>query len=301
MSKSQTIQDSRVKGFLSLFGAAFIYGTFGVLIRFISPMFGDNFQVVVRFFLAFLFILSFLIVRRKSISLPKTVLLKTIILGVVFVFVVILFTYSVLNTKLVNTVFLLYAGSITSSFLIGTFLFKENVTKNKLFAILIAFIGVAMYGNALFGLSLGIVTGLGSGLCDGIQNSIRRTLKGFDRNLVLLYSFASGSLVALIISLISGEQMIKSVSILPIIVTIIYALLLLTLGNFLLYGFQHFDVNIGTVILSMELVFALIFGLIIYKEIPSAKELIGGFLIFTASILSSIDMKSLHAKFKSKI
>jgi drug/metabolite transporter (DMT)-like permease len=179
--------------------------------------------------------------------------------------------------------------------------FKESVTKNKVLAIIAVFIGIAMYGNALAGLSLGILAALGSGLCDGVQNSIRRTLKGVDRNLVLLYSFASGAVVALVISFFSGEQMIKFVSILPMVVTLIYALLLLTLGNFLLYGFQHFDVNIATVILSMELVFALIFGLVLYREMPTGSELFGGLLIFLASVLSGIDVKALHAKLRANL
>lgn len=296
MTTDQPAVSKRLKGFFSLFGAAFIYGTFGVLVRYISPMFGDDFQVFVRFILAFIIMLSFLLIRKKSMYLPIRTLLKALLLGVVFVFVVLLYTYSVLNTKLANTVFLLYAGSITSSFIIGTFIFKERVNKSKLIAIGAAIVGIAMFGNALTGLGLGLMAGLGSGLGDGIQNSIRRTLRGVDRNLVLLYSFGSGAIIALLISLLSGEQMLKTVTVLPIIVIFAYALLLLTLGNFLLYGFQHFDVNVGTVILSMELVFALIFGLVFYRELPTGYQLLGGCLIFIASVVSGVDFKFLHKR-----
>jgi drug/metabolite transporter (DMT)-like permease len=85
VSQDQPAQSDRVKGFFSLFGAAFIYGTFGVLIRYISPMFGDNFQVFVRFSLAFIIMALFLAIRKKSMVLPLHTLLRALVLGFVFV------------------------------------------------------------------------------------------------------------------------------------------------------------------------------------------------------------------------
>jgi len=298
MDELERVQNSSTKGFFSLLGAAFIYGTFGILIRYISPGFGDNFQIVVRFFLAFLFIFFFNRITKQTKGLPKRVFLKAMILGIISAIITVFFTYSVLNTKLTNSVVLLYAGSLTSSFLIGTFYFKESVTKTKLATFIIAFIGIAMYSDALFSFSFGILTGLVSGVFDGIENSIRRTLKEINRNIILQYFFAFGFLFSLMVTFLSGEHMIKNVSISIVAVTIIYALLIIILSNLLLYGFQHFDVNIGTVILSMEFVFTLLIGVILYKEIPTQKEFFGGFLIFTASVLTGISAKKSRMKFK---
>lgn len=282
---------SRLKGFSSLLVAAFIYGLFGVLVRYISPMFGDNFQVALRFILAALIITIFNFLRNDIRKFPRNNLIKISLLGVAFACVGLLLTYSVLNTKLANTVFLLYAGSLTSAFLIGTFVFKEKVTIMKTVAIAMASIGISMYSDVILGLSLGIITGLAAGIFDGIQNSLRKTLKEINRNVVLQYSYIAGSIFAIIVTFISGEQILKSFSLIPIGVIIFYAVLLLILGNFLLYGFQHYDVNLGTVVLSLELVFALLFGFFLYREIPTTKELIGGSFIFIASILSGIGSK----------
>lgn len=179
-------------------------------------------------------------------------------------------------------------------------MFKEKVTITKIIAIIMTFIGIAMYSDVILGLSLGIITGLAAGIFDGIQNSIRKTLKEINRNVVLQYSYIAGSLLAILITVISGEQIVKSFSIFPVIIIIFYAILLLFLGNFLLYGFQHFDVNIGTIVLSMELVFALLFGFFLFKELPTTKELIGGSFIFVAAILSGVDIKQLILKLKAK-
>lgn len=286
------------KGFYALTGAAFIYATFGVIIRFLSPAFGDNFQVLARFFVAAAIISVFNIITGKASRLAGKTILRISALGIAFVSVVLLFTYSINNTKIANTVFLLYAGSLTSSFLIGTYIFKEKVTINKAAAIVLALFGIAMFANAFLALSIGVIAGLASGILDGIQNSLRKTLKGVDRNLVLQYSFAAGSAFAALVTFISREQMIKSISALPIIVIFFYAVLLLVMGNLLLYGFQHFDVNVGTVILSMEFLFAALLGLILFREVPTVKEMIGGGLIFVASILSGIDSKQLFTRLK---
>jgi len=74
---------------------------------------------------------------------------------------------------------------------------------------------------------------------------------------------------------------------------LVFALLQISLGNLLLYGFQHFDVNVGTVILATELFFASLIGLIFFREIPSTHEIIGGCFIFVASILSAVDVPAL--------
>jgi drug/metabolite transporter (DMT)-like permease len=121
-------------------------------------------------------------------------------------------------------------------------------------------------------------------------NSLRKTLRGVDRWAILQYQFAIGSVFALLVMAVSRQEIIREVSILPLIITILYAALQVGLGNLLLYGFQNFDVNIGTVILASELFFATVLGYLFFREIPTNHELIGGTLIFCASILSSVDL-----------
>jgi drug/metabolite transporter (DMT)-like permease len=65
----------------------------------------------------------------------------------------------------------------------------------------------------------------------------------------------------------------------------------LLLNYLLLYGFQNFDVNIGTVILSLELFLAAIVGFVLYDEALTATEVIGGVIIFLASVVSAWEFK----------
>ena len=73
--------------------------------------------------------------------------------------------------------------------------------------------------------------------------------------------------------------------------TIAFSILLIFAANLLLYGYKHFDVNMGSVISSTELVFATLLAYLFFKEIPSGTELLGGVLIFVASIIAALDSK----------
>jgi len=75
---------------------------------------------------------------------------------------------------------------------------------------------------------------------------------------------------------------------------------MLFLSNLLLFGFQHFDVNVGTVILATELFFATIFAFLLYHETPVPNEVVGGCLIFAASIVASVNFAEMFRRRRAK-
>lgn len=293
-------KSEKVTGAGALLAAALIYATFGILIRESSVMFGNGTQIALRFVAAALLILVFKLIMQKTLSLPRPQMIRTLGLGVVFALIVIFFTISVNETKIANSVFLLYAGSIISSLIVGTVFLKESLSKAKILAILVAVCGLAMFADNFLMLSVGVVAGFMAGLFDGVGNAVRKTLKGADRNLVIMYSYAIGAAVALVMALGTGEQTVGHFNWGSIIAMTIFVGLMIGIGNLLLYGFQHFDVNVGTVILSCELVFATILGYLFFRETPSVAELIGGALVFTASALTVLDSSTRWRQFFSK-
>ena len=137
------------------------------------------------------------------------------------------------------------------------------------------------------------MTAVLSGVLDGVSNSIRKTLGGIDRNSILLYQYAFGAVFTLLVLAVAPQDSIRTVSFLPILAGLAFAALLVGLGNLLLYGFQHFDVNVGTVILATELFFASLLGWVFFHEVPASNEIIGGLVIFLASILSAVEVSAL--------
>ena len=158
---------SDMKGASALLGAALIYASFGLLIREMAKVFGNNAQVAFRFFVAFAVLSLVIFLKKKTIKLPADAIKKAVMLGFAFCGILLLFTISVNNTKIANSVFLLYSGSIISSLLIGTFVLKEKLTSIKIIAIILSLVGLAMHSNAITSLSVGVITAVLAGLIEG--------------------------------------------------------------------------------------------------------------------------------------
>jgi drug/metabolite transporter (DMT)-like permease len=287
-------QLDKTRGAFALLGAAFLYASFGVLIREMSKAFGDSAQAAVRFALAAVFLVAINVLMRKRLRVPRHHLFRIVAYSVSFTLTALLFTFAVTTTTLANSVFLLYAGSLCASFVLGTLFFKEHVTMSKVAALVVALLGLGMYSGPLTALSLGVLAALVSGLLDGITNGLRKSLQGIDRNTVLMYQNACGALLALVVTLFVPEPAIRHLSVEPLLATLLFAVLILFLGNLLLYGFQHFDVNVGAVILATELFFATIFGYVFFHEAPAPHEIAGGLLIFIASIMTVVERRHLR-------
>jgi len=121
-----------LSGASALLGAAFIYSTFGILVREMSKMFGDIAQSAARFGLAAVIIIVVCLVLKKKLALPRREALLSATLGLCFAIVIALYSIAANATTLSNAVAVLYGSSIVTSFIVGTVFLKEKVTKTKI-------------------------------------------------------------------------------------------------------------------------------------------------------------------------
>jgi drug/metabolite transporter (DMT)-like permease len=98
--------------------------------------------------------------------------------------------------------------------------------------------------------------------------------------------------MAALMLLFSPSDIIRTISIEGTAATVIFALILILATHLVLYGFQHFDVNIATVVLSSQLVFGALIGFFIYREVPATNEIISGVLIACGAIIGSVGYKA---------
>ena len=77
-------------------------------------------------------------------------------------------------------------------------------------------------------------------------------------------------------------------SILAILLVIVFALGNLLSGWATLYGFSKIDLQLGTLILTTNVIFALVVNAILLGEIPTLLELVGGLLVFGSIVLLSL-------------
>ncbi len=287
------------KGFLALFIAAIIFGSFGIWIRILNHDLTNYQQIAFRNVIA-LGVATLVIYFRKIKIQPQQLRNKYVLLfGVSFPLSVIFYTLSILSTKIMTTLFAFYAGELICSLIIGLKYFNEKLSPKKIISFILAMIGLMFFIGSLsdFSISKGFVFGLMAGIFDTVANSFRKYLSGiFDRYFVASIPLIGGFVIAIILIFFSGQSLTPNVSLTSWGVGLLFGILLFTVNYLLSYGFQHFDLNLGTIIVSAELLFASLFGYLTFGETPLVNELIGGLLIICAIITANIKDFRLNKK-----
>lgn len=276
----------------ALLAAAFLFATTNVLVREMSHMWGDQAQVAARFALVWIILMGFAYFKKSKTSIPRSKLPLAIGYSVLASLAILAFTVSLQLTTIANTLFMSNAAELVIAFVLGTILLREKLNGLKLAAIGLSLTGLALYADSLLSGSAGILFGLLGGAMTAFCNLIAKKLKGVDLTAILRLQFGVGALLMITLTLIlSPHDIVRTVSMEGIGVTLAFALVLIAATRFVLYGFQHFDVNIASVLLSTQLVIGALLGYFFYQEVPTQLELISGLLIACAAILGSIGYK----------
>lgn len=286
---------NRIKGFFALLACAIIFASFGIYIRLLSEDFTAYQQIGFRNLIAFIIgTLAVVVSRQAFASIRKVNPLYTFLYTVTFPIAVILFTLSVLEIKIVTTIFGLYMGALVSSLVVGVAFFKEKITKMKLLSLSLVSLGLITYAYPFDGslLTTGFALAVLSGAFDATANSFRKYLSGkIDRFVLVVLQMIGGLTVATGLMIAVGEITIPTISITSWIVGGVFGLSLVAISYLTLVGFQNFDLNLGTVILSSELFFASIFALLFFGEVSSFTEIIGGMLIILATVVANLTIQ----------
>lgn len=294
------MKNNTILGFLALLSSAMIYGLFPYFVKTLTQMYGEYFQIGLRALIAFTIISIIMFIKKEKISNIKKDVVNLGLFVITIPISSFLIIFSLLNTTPATTIFMLYAGSLLVSFVVGTFIFKESITINKMISLILVVIGLLIFAYP-FDLtsSLGLILGFLGGAIEGVSNSLRKPLSTVPKNTILFFQFLTTGIFALILMFISKDDALRTFSWYGLFITIIYGFSLVGLGYFMLFGFKNFDLNIGTTIISSEMFFSMIFSLILLGIIPSQKELIGGILIFLGANIPNLVQYYLSRKISS--
>ncbi len=268
--------------------SALILGTFGVLIRFLSPAFSDAGQVLFRSVGALLIIGFIIIVIRLNLRALLVASRRALLFfSICFPLSLLFFTSAVNLTSASVSLCLLYAGGILTTTVIGRYVFNEQVSTEKIGAILLVLSGMMMilHGVDLTTSWVGLGYGLLAGVTEGAANAARKGLAKTRVEVVVFYQCLSGLLIAGIIAFSSSEPIIRDLGARELGITAVFSILLVVIGYLLSFGFKHAPVSLGTILLSTELGFAIVINALALQEYPSNYQLFGASLIFLSAIL----------------
>lgn len=277
----------------ALLGAAFLFAITNVLVREMADMWGDQAQVAARFALVWLILVVFAHIKKgKRTIIPRSKRMTAIAYSIVAAIAILFFTLSVQATTIANTLFTSNATELFVAFLLGSLLLKEKVTARKLIAIGLAVAGLVLYSDSILVGSAGIIFGLLGGAATALCNLFAKKLKGVDLGAIMRLQFGLGAIFMIVLSLIfSPNDIVRTVSMEGSIATILFALILIATTRLVLYGFQHSDINVASVILSSQLAFGALLGFFVYQEVLAPHEIISGLLILFAAIIGGIAQK----------
>ena len=276
---------NKQKGILALVGLAFTYASFGFFTRYLSVSFGFFQQLYLRILagliIGFLiFGKSFNFSKLKKITRAEWLLL-ILRAAAYYLLGAALFNKAVLLTKISTVAFI---GSIPMTAILGFLILKEKATLQKIFYITLSFIGViviSINNFSDFSLGRGEILALMSVFFVSLSIIFRKyqtkLLNNVEITQILLF-------IAFIFIFITSLLMKEGLPINNWNWSVFFIVSIAGLANVLMifftnYGFEHIKTSIAANILTLEMFFAVLIGLLFYSEIPSLKEALGGILI----------------------
>lgn len=296
----------KLLGFSSLFLAAVSFGSFGLWIRILNREMTVYQQIVLRNAFAFVFAILVVFFTKQFRNIPwnKVKKLNLALYTFLVPLAVITYNFSILNTKIALTTFAFYIGTILMGWVIGAVFFKEKFDLPKWFSLILVMTGLTLfvYPFSKSSLNLGFLLGIASGAIDAAANGFRKDLSGKMSKFILVLMTTIGGVAVsglMMRYFLQGLEYVGSMSMTSWIVGAFFGFLLVVLNYLLLVGFQNFDISLGSIVLSLELLFALLFGMIFLKEFPTTRELIGGSLILFANIVPNMNVLSKLGKLRT--
>lgn len=280
------------KGFFALLLNAVVLGTYGIWVRLLQNTFTASQQVVGRSIISFLLAGTIALFLKSRWKFQKKYNLHLVFYLFSFAISTLLFTIAVVKTSIALSVFSLYIGSIASAFILGIFWFGEKINVKKFISIvfvIFAFIAF-IFPHSTNELNIGFIVGIFAGIFDGIGNGFKKYFGGkIERPVLIVYQLFSTLIVALIVTLFVHETFIWSMlNIANSTIMIFYGALFLVVSYLSMYGFQHFNLNLGTIIISTELFWAPFFAFLIFHETLTSYEIIGGICLTVAILIPYI-------------
>lgn len=286
---------NRIKGFIALVGAALILGSFGIWIRFLDRELGVFQQIILRNAIALGFGVVLIFALKKKFDIKNVSKKHLFLYTFAFPTSIVLFTLSILNTQVTTAIFGLYVASLVFSLVAGVLVFAEKITPQKIAALVLVFVALAVYNWPLSIeklTSVGFVFALGAGFAEGLANGFRKYLGGkLDKTFLIAIQAIGALILGLILTTAAGELSLPVISASTWVVLFIFGALLIAMTYLTLVGFSNFDLNLGTIVISSELFFGSLFAAIFFSEIPTFTQILGGLLIVAAIAVSSLKLK----------
>ena len=285
-----------------ILSAGSLWGATGIFVRNLSELGLAPMEIVeIKSIATAILVILFLLIRDKKLLLIKWKDLWCFVgTGILSLLLFNLFYFQAMTlTSLSIAVSLLYTSPVFVM-IFSVFLFKEAVTKRKVFAVISAFVGCLLVSGAVTGNSTltgtGFAFGLGAGLCFALYSIFSRFAinKGYHPFTITAYTFIFTSIGG---ALFTDFNLVRQTYInytTEVVFNYLILSVVITLIPYFLFtlGLVHIENSRAAVMVSVEPVVATLLGIFVFSEIPSLLSLLGMTLIISAVAILNIQRPS---------
>ncbi len=274
--------DHKVLSSFSLILAGFGYALYGPLSRIVGASFGPVAQILSRAGLRLVLILIvFFVTKTKLQKIYKEDLIWFFLISAMAAGTTLFYIPAVIKLPLGLTMFLFYALGTISSYIAGHFLFREKLTRGKAIALffVIAGLAVTFADSMTMEKSIFLIFACLSGFFYGLYSP-------FSKKISHKYSLTQMILIGMIVEFFIYlatwfifRDNLAVPGLTPWLANLFYAADVIVITYLVFYGFRHLEAQIGSLLLLSELIFILILGFVVYREVPTTAQFIGGAFI----------------------
>ncbi len=280
-------------GISLVFLSAIMFGSYGVWSRLIGDAMGSFFQGWTRALIILILIVPIVLIRKEFIKIKKEGG-DWLWLGVFLLFTSLTqapIYYAFTHMDIGTASLLFFVSMFLTMNAVGYLFLGERMNVIKIISMGLAFMGMYLVFSfslsvfALFAAVMAIVNGIASG------GEVAFSKKLSNSYSPLYLSVLSWSIILVsncIISLIIGESQVGISLSLPWFWQLCYSLVSLFAFWLVMLGFKYVDASIGSLIGLLEIVFSILFGMILFKESLTLSIALGGLLIIIAAALPSL-------------
>lgn len=277
--------NSKLQGYLSALFATMFMGSLGVFVKNITV----NSTIITFFRLSVSALLIFVLVlfKKKLDELKICPSKSMLISGVALSASVIFYVTAIQRTSMSNAVFLLYLGPVFASLSAFVFL-KESLKSMDIVSLAISVLGLLFmfrFNLHFKGVDIyGTICGILAGFSYGVIIVANRTIKSnVSLNARSFYQFLSGTLFVIPFAVLhyNSEQIASNFALL-IAMSVVCGFLGITL---MFNAIKKLPAVEYGVLSYLEMFFAVMFGVLFFKENLDIFKVIGGLLILCSGML----------------
>jgi len=281
------------RGYLMVLGSALCFGSYGVWSRMLGHDFAIFFQGWVRSLLILAVLLPIFLLKSgyKPIFVRSNEAKWFWITMVFTVFTQVPLYFAFNHLALGTATLIFYSLFLITSYLVGWLFIGEKIIRIKFISMILALVGLLLtFGFSLATFSIGaLLLAALNGVASGGEIATSKKSSHYYSSLqISTFSWIFIFLTHLPLSLLLGEHQLV-----PSLTSVWLAMLAYAatglVGFWLaIEGFRYVDASIGGLIGLTEIIFSIIFGIVLFRDHLTVAILAGGALIILAAMLPDI-------------